>query len=179
MEITGTMKKRILLVGKAASGKDYFKDFMKNQGYPCDISYTTRPKREGEIEGDTYNYVSEAVFNAIKRNGLFYESVTFNGWQYGTSTKDWTEKKLCIKTPSGVKQLTDKDREESIIVYFDITLNAREQRLLKRSDADSVYRRIESDREDFKDFTLFNIRITNPTFDKWVLENLIYEYQNL
>ena len=41
MEITGTMKKRILLVGKAASGKDYFKDFMKNQGYPCDISYTT------------------------------------------------------------------------------------------------------------------------------------------
>ena len=173
------MRKRIILVGKAASGKDYFKDFMRNQGYPCDISYTTRPKRDGEVVGETYHYVSKRSFNNLEENKFFYESVIFNGWKYGTPKDYWNDRKLCIKTPAGIKLLTDKDKVESIIVYFDMPIYFRHARLMKRKDVDDVKRRLESDKEDFKDFTLFDIRVTNPEYDKWVLENLIYEYQNL
>ena len=52
-------KKKIILVGKAASGKDYFKDYLTSKGLKPNISQTTRPMREGETEGKTYYYISE------------------------------------------------------------------------------------------------------------------------
>ena len=168
--------KRIILVGKAGSGKDFFKDYMRMEGHECDVSYTTRPQRKGEVEGVTYHYISEEVFNKYKLEGLFYEDVEFNGWKYATTKRDWVERKLCIKTPSGIAQLTDQDLEESIVIYFDVPLEERRERLLKRSDADKVDRRIAADESDFKDFKLFNIRITSPVFDTQVLDNVIYEF---
>lgn len=173
------MKKRIILVGKAASGKDYFKDFMRDQGYTCDVSYTSRPKREGEIEGETYHYITEEKFQELEKEGVFYEAVTFNDWRYGTTVEDWEQKKLCIKTPSGIAQLTEEDIQDSVIVFFDIPLENRRERLMKRSDADKVDRRIASDEEDFKDFKTFNIRVTNPLYNKWVLETLLFDFQQL
>jgi len=177
--IYSKMNKRIILVSKGGGGKDFFKNYLKKKGYEVDVSYTTRKPRQGEIEGETYHYVSDAVFNAIKRNGLFYEAVTFNGWQYATSTKDWTEKKLCIKTPSGIKQLKPKDIEESIIIYFDIDRNIRAERLEKRKDADNVGRRLAADTIDFKGFETFHIRVTNERFNCKKLLKTIKQYDKI
>ena len=44
------LDKRIILVGKAASGKDYFKDFLIERGFIPSVSHTTRPMRDGEID---------------------------------------------------------------------------------------------------------------------------------
>jgi guanylate kinase len=173
------MDKRIILVGKAGSGKDYFKDFLRDQGHTCDVSYTTRPKRDGEVEGKTYHYITEETFNSLNDSGMFYEAVVFNGWQYATSVSDWKERKVCIKTPSGVAQLTDNDIKESIIIYFDIPLDIRKQRLSKRSDADKVERRLESDEKDFRDFKEFHIRITDPYYSPVVLKTMIFDYQQI
>ena len=45
------LNKRIILVGKAGAGKDYFKDFLIEKDYKPSVSYTTRSKRDGEVEG--------------------------------------------------------------------------------------------------------------------------------
>jgi guanylate kinase len=38
-------KKRIILCGRAASGKDYLRKLLQEDGFKYQISYTTRPPR--------------------------------------------------------------------------------------------------------------------------------------
>lgn len=154
-------RKRIVLVGKAGAGKDYFRDFLFLEGFNVDVSYTTRPPRDGEKSGYTYNYVSTEEFNKVE----MYEGVEFNGWKYGTSMDSWVKNQVFVVTPSGLSQYTKEDRKNSLVIYFDIEEIIRRRRLEKRSDCDSVERRIKSDEIDFKDFTDFNIHVKDPLFN--------------
>ena len=45
------MENKVVIVGKAASGKDYLREYFERCGLLVCVSDTTRPKREGEIEG--------------------------------------------------------------------------------------------------------------------------------
>jgi guanylate kinase len=155
---------RIILVGKAGSGKDYFRDWL-NAVEPLDVSYTTRPPRDGEVDGYTYHYITKDEFLTMEHNDAFLEAVEFNGWKYGTSRFNWENKTVFIMTPSGTKCIPKEDRAQCVFVYFDIPIDVRRKRLAKRSDADSVERRLEADEKDFADFKDFNIRVTNPFFD--------------
>ena len=51
------------IIGKAGSGKDYIlKKVLKNIDDHGIVSCTTRPPREGEVEGKDYHFVSSAYF---------------------------------------------------------------------------------------------------------------------
>jgi len=50
-------------------------------------------------------------------------------------------------------------------VYLDIPEEIRYKRLSKRSDADSVNRRMSADKKDFEGFTDYDLVITNPSFN--------------
>ena len=47
---------KVILVGKAAAGKDYFRSRLLNKGFKCGVSHTTRDPRKTEIEGEDYHY---------------------------------------------------------------------------------------------------------------------------
>ena len=95
----------------------------------------------------------------------FYEWVAFNGWIYGTTKKQFYNDDIFIMTPSGLNQLSEDDRQTSTVIYLDIDEGVRKQRLLERKmPGDSVERRLEADREDFKNFKNYNIKITNQNF---------------
>jgi len=49
------------------------------------ISYTTRPKREGEIDGKDYHFVNEKTFLTQRDNGDFLEYAAVFDNYYGTS----------------------------------------------------------------------------------------------
>jgi len=51
------------------------------------VSYTTRPKRNGEIEGVDYFFVSEEEFKKMIENNEFAEWANVYGYYYGTSKK--------------------------------------------------------------------------------------------
>jgi guanylate kinase len=166
--------KRIILVGKGACGKDYARQQLENYGFRYCVSHTTRPPREGEINGTDYHFISldSAIHHFIAKN-LFYEYVEFNGWIYGTTIEEFQKSNLFIMTPGGISKLKTFDREESWIVYIDIPENIRRERLLKRNDADDVERRLAADEKDFENFTDFDARITDPNFNiegelKWI-----------
>jgi guanylate kinase len=159
-------KKRIILVGKAASGKDYASKIFETLGYPYQISYTTRPMRDGEVHGKDYYFIPEYKFQDLVKMNFFYEHVSFNGWQYGTSNAQMKKSECTfIMTPSGLVHMSEEDRKSSLVVYFDIPEDIRRQRLCLRSDADSVDRRIEADRVDFSGFTNYDLIIDNPNFE--------------
>lgn len=57
------MDKMLVLIGKAASGKDSVREILvKKHGFHSIVTYTTRPMREGEIQDITYHYISENDF---------------------------------------------------------------------------------------------------------------------
>ena len=76
--------KRIIIVGKAASGKDFLKKKFKEKGFKLDVSYTTRPIRTGEIEGEDYYYKSKEDFQDMVIRNKFYEYVKHGDYYYGT-----------------------------------------------------------------------------------------------
>ncbi len=67
------MGKKIILVGKAASGKDYFKNYLLSKGFKTSVSHTTRPMRDEEVNGETYHFVSKYTFLTMGSSGKFFE----------------------------------------------------------------------------------------------------------
>jgi guanylate kinase len=159
-------KSRIILVGKAAAGKDHLRKILEGRGFRYGVSYTTRPPRQGEIDGRDYYFLEENEFKTLIEQGFFYEYVTFNGWFYGTSKEQWFQTDdVFIMTPTGINKLHAADRKHSFIIYIDVPVDIRRSRLCERNDNDdSIERRIKADENDFANFTDFDIRITDHNF---------------
>ena len=157
---------KVILAGKAASGKDYMRKLLESRSFVYGISFTTRPPREGEVHGKDYYFLSLEEFEQKIKEDFWYEYVTFNGWYYGTSKDQFFN--LCnlfIMTPKGIAHIKEEDRKDCTIFYIDIPLEIRKERLMQRNmPGDTLDRRIEADEADFKDFTDFDIRIDNPNF---------------
>jgi guanylate kinase len=157
--------KRIVLVGKAASGKDHLRKRFESRGFKYAVTYTTRPPREGEVNGKDYYFISEDEAKVLIESNFFYEYVIFNGWVYGTSNSEFYSKDLFIMTPEGVSRIKPEDRVTSFIIYMDIEMSIRMTRLTNRNmPGDSMTRRIKADEMDFTDFNDYDLRITNSDF---------------
>jgi guanylate kinase len=55
------------------------------------ISYTTRPKRKGEVDESDYFFVDQSVFKAMRDAGDFLEHAEVFGYYYGTSSTQVSE----------------------------------------------------------------------------------------
>ena len=66
---------KIILIGKAAAGKDHMRKVLEGRGFTYGTSYTTRPPREGEIDGQDYYFISEKDFKAFADNNYWYELI--------------------------------------------------------------------------------------------------------
>jgi guanylate kinase len=161
------MKKRLILVGKSAAGKDYARKICQQWlGLKYQVSYTTRPPRQDEQEGHDYFFVPMRTFNKMINEDKWYEYVTFNGWNYGTTKEQfYTEGSVLIMTPHGLSKVSVEDRKESLVLYLDIPLEYRKNRMEARvGNADSVQRRLEADHIDFHGFEDYDAVITNPHY---------------
>ena len=49
------------------------------------VSYTTRPPRDGEVDGVSYTFVDADTFDRMAADGAFLESANVHGNRYGTS----------------------------------------------------------------------------------------------
>jgi guanylate kinase len=162
------MNKRIILVGKAGSGKDFMRKKLESRNFKYAVSYTTRPPRDGEVKGKDYFFISEEEARYMIDNYEFFEYVMFNGWLYGTTLKQWSQADgddVFIMTPTGLSHVSEEDRKDCLVIYVDIHIDMRRARLVRRDmPGDSIERRIQADEDDFYKFTNFDIRITNPDF---------------
>jgi len=161
------MDGRIILVGKAAAGKDFLRKTLEGLGFKYAVSYTTRPPRSGEVNGKDYIFISEDESSRMVDSGEFYEYVTFNGWLYGTTNEQFHRDDIFIMTPKGLSHVNDQDRIQSFVIFLDIEDEVRKKRLLERDmPGDTIDRRMEADANDFRDYKDFDLRIYNPDFTK-------------
>lgn len=76
----------MLLSGPAGSGKTTILRTAVEQDEQLrfSVSCTTRPPREGEIDGKDYHFLSEEEFAAKVEAGEFLEHAGVHKWRYGT-----------------------------------------------------------------------------------------------
>ncbi len=85
------MGKLIVLMGKSAAGKDTIFNVLKEDkslNLKLLVPYTTRPKRAGEVDGETYHFVTEEDFARLSEAGCVIESRSYHTvhgiWRYFT-----------------------------------------------------------------------------------------------
>ena len=137
--------KIICVIGKAAVGKDTFvNELLKDGQYRKAISYTTRPKRAGEIDGKDYYFISLEEFNKMKDNNEFLEETSYivNGetWYYGFA-KDTFENLshdlIAIVNPRGLECIVNEPslRNNIVVMYMQADEMTRAQRYKLRDSA--------------------------------------------
>lgn len=156
---------KIILVGKAASGKDFLKSKMERKGFRTGVSHTTRPARPGEVDGVDYHFIDDVKFIEMIGQEQFIEYMEFNGWFYGQTEEDFNASDIMIMSKDGLDMLPKVYRDQCIVIYLDVPMTERLKRLSSRDDKnDSIERRITTDEAQFRGFTDYEIRITNPDF---------------
>jgi len=146
----------ILLVGASASGKtELAKLLMKKYGIQKVITTTTRAKREGEVDGVDYFFVSKERFLEKIKNDDFVEYTKYNGNYYG-STKDQVGNNKCVVCDTqGLEAYNKLNNKNIITFYLRSDEETRYKRMLQRGDdLEDIKRRIENDRKQYGiDFT--------------------------
>lgn len=160
------MNKRIILIGPSASGKTFLRKRLEDRGFKCDVSYTSRDLREGEVDGVHYHFIGKKQFETLIAGNFFYEWVEYNGNYYGTGQKEWDELPLFIMETDGIKHIKPEDRKNCFVIYLDIPEFERVNRMRteRRWSWEEIEKRIETDRKKFENFTDYDMRITNPDF---------------
>ena len=134
----------VLLSGVSGAGKDTIKkELIKRMENVISLpSYTTRPMREGDIAGETYNFVSREEFEKMIQNNELYEYDEHHDNYYGTSRKLMNEKiesgKIIVKDidVNGVENLIDilKKDTKVITIFLRVPKDILEKRLKNRVD---------------------------------------------
>jgi len=112
--------------------------FKKNPALKFSVSATTRIKREGEINGNDYFFLTDKEFDEKLKSGSFIEWETVHGNRYGT-LKNEVEKYLNSKShlifDVDVKgALTLKSLyPDAIMIYIDVPVDQILKRLRKRN----------------------------------------------
>lgn len=170
-----------ILCGKSASGKDTLLTELKNnQGFGTIISTTSRPIRDGELNGREYNFVTKGEFLKDIEEGKFLEYRTYNTlvggipdiWYYGCPKKtldDLNPNKdyVIILDMGGTKDFVDYlGKENCFVCFVSVDEALREERAASRGSFDKTEwdRRAKDDEIKFSDEivdSLANARISN------------------
>jgi len=137
----------------------------KERGFKDAVLYTTRPPRPGETAED-YAFVSVEEFDEMEKSGTLIVKSQWGEWKYGLSVAEFVVSDAIELTPRYLAQLTPSIRALCFVIYLDIDLETRTQRLMNRhfDSPDLVARRLASDDEQFEDYADYDIRITDPNF---------------
>jgi len=137
------MGKIFVIMGPSCSGKDtlfnevynYYNGKLK----PI-VLYTTRPMRENEIDGVTYNFIDDNTFNIMKENNEIIEYRQYNTvqgiWTYATSSASIdleNNNYLTINTLEGYKSLKEYYDDDTIVpLYIQVDEDVRLRRAINR-----------------------------------------------
>ena len=158
------MKNILILCGKAASGKDtlkrYIVEALELSGIEFNnvVNTTTRPPREGEVDGVNYHFCSAEEMTKKILNDEMAEAVLFNDWVYGTENKALSEDTLNagIFNLEGIEALRQNSNHNIFAVYLDVEDSVRLIRYLNRENMtkekiNEMFRRYKADEIDFAD----------------------------
>jgi guanylate kinase len=114
----------VVISGPGGVGKDTLIERLleRDPRLRYSVSYTTRPRRDYEVEGEHYSFVDPDTFRRLLAEGELLEHATINGHLYGTSGRR-----------------LDEARADGHDVIVKIDVHGAEQMRRKRPDAIYVF----------------------------------------
>lgn len=187
------MAKIYVIMGKSSSGKDTVYSRLKEDKrvkFNNVIMYTTRPKREGEMDGREYFFTNEDCVREYEKNNKIIELRAYNTvhgvWKYftlddGQIDLDKDEKYLIIATLEAYKKYLQYYGSEVVVpIYIEVDDSVRIHRALLREDAQEnpkyaeMCRRYLADEQDFSEEKIREVGITKR-YKNIVLEECLSE----
>lgn len=177
-----------VIVGSSGSGKTTIASSLEKLGYwkEC-ISHTTRPMRDGEVDGKTYYFTSEEEFNGMLSNGEFVEYVEYHSNRYGIS-KGELERLLNVNTDifiiaenGGFRQIKEH-YPDAISIFIHTSMDDCIKNMLSRGDTlDSAMRRMQTYYDELWHKSEYDYVIKNVdgklNFAVNIVENIIKQYR--
>lgn len=162
-------------VGKNTVLDELFKDFDE---VSYSVSATTRQRREGEVEGENYFFISEDKFKEMEADDGFIESAVVHGHYYGTPKKfvdqklDKGEDIILEIDTQGAKQVREKYPEAVYIFLLPPSLEELENRLDKRGSENNKSKniRLKNARQELKEVHNYDYEVINDSLSDAVKE---------
>lgn len=160
--------KILAIIGQSGSGKDSIVKELKKQtkdNVHYTTSFTTRPPREGEIEGVDYHFIKPEEFG--KAGSILEVEVYANNWFYGTFREDVDEGKINVGIfdPKRVKKMEKDPAIDLKIVTIIASDKERIMRSLMREEDPNVMEIIRRYQTDKLDFSLLPVSILVSNHD--------------
>lgn len=193
--------KLIYIMGKSSSGKDtIFKILKEKLNVNVYVMYATRPMREGEINGITYNFISnqemqDYIDNKKDEKVIEYRTYqTVHGpWTYATIKDNQFEDDkdmLMLGTLESYIKIKEyfkyNENIDVLPIYIEVPDNIRLKRALEREEKEEnprfeeMCRRFIADSKDFSEKNLETAKIpkrfANMELEECVNEILEYIY---
>ena len=160
----------IAIIGKAGAGKDTVMRHVLDKDRTLNeiVSYTTRPPREGEVEGKDYHFIDVEQFTDLVLNDKMLEASSFNNWFYGTGIDSLDPNKVNIGVfnPEGIESLMLHNNIDLYVFLIEASDKTRLIRQLSREespDIDEIFRRFKTDYEDFFDLQFHHNFLINES----------------
>ena len=166
--------KFIVVSGPSGVGKGTICNIlMKEMRAEYSVSFTTREKRVGEIDGVNYNFISKEEFEKQINDGKFLEYNIYNGNYYGTS-KDFVMEKInkginifSEIDVNGAKNIKKIFPDALLIYIAPPSIDELRKRLINRGteSIDKIEERLKIAEEELKQVSFYDYVIVNDNLD--------------
>lgn len=156
------MNKIFVLTGKSCSGKDTVaREISRIYNLPVIVNYTSRPAREGEKNGESYNFTTMSKLLSEHEKGDMvavtrYVVANNDVWYYGTKKEDIEKHdySVIILNPEGAEELKKEYGDKVCVMYLNASIITRFSRYSAREKLDDdklleCFRRFLADEKDF------------------------------
>lgn len=158
-------------VGKGTVRKAIFSD--PNVDFEYSISVTTRPPREGEVDGVDYFFKTREEFEELIKQGKLLEYAEFVGHYYGTPLDYVREtlnkgKDIFLEIEvEGAKQVREKFPDGLFIFLVPPSLSELKKRIVTRGteNEEAIQNRLKAAKEELEMMHLYDYVVENDRVD--------------
>lgn len=177
------MGKIYCLIGRSSVGKDTIATELEKRGFIKAVSFTTRPKRENEVHGVDYFFVTNEIFDNMTNENKIIESRQYYSnnmlWQYGLAEESFnlnSGDNVVVVDFGGFLELKKYYGQESVKGVFIYVNNYRDllMRSLKRQpnaskeQVEEICRRFLKDNEEMNEEVekACDLKVNNENFNE-------------
>lgn len=152
------MKHVVVITGAPGTGKTTVRNYLTQKyGMSKILTHTTRPKRQGEVDGVDYYFETDESFD----QNHFLEHVEYDDKKYGSSIEglqrawkenDWAA--IVLDTKGAISYLQQKPAE-TLVLYLETSDQKNQaQRLASRGDSSELIKKRLASQEAKRDLKL-------------------------
>ena len=169
----------LVISGASASGKTFIANIIaKKHGLSRVITVTTRAKREGEVDGVDYFFVSKDEFKKLIAEDKLVEYTIYNGNYYGSRKDQIGDNKILVIEANGLKSYIALKNKSIITFALLADHKLRKERMIARGDKlEDIEARLKQDKIVFSKSNLkgVNYFIENGCCDVECIAEDIYQ----